>query len=228
MTILSFLSKHKHLKRFLKLPIFRSLRRIYLKRLPASINIPLDISAKTLYDIGVGSINSEAWKFKARYPDIQIIGLEPHPTRYNKLKYVYPGILLNKAVAEKDGILKGYEGYEKADDFVRYPRKEEMKYYRKFEIEAITLDTLDKEFGHPPEIFIWADIEGSELDILKGAKKLLSSGRVVAINLELSWVSPTEGWCKAKDVINFLDKYNFRPNQEISFTGHQDIIFLPK
>jgi len=107
--------------------------------------------------------------------------------------------------------------------------------YKKVRKKAIKLDSL--EWRAFDEIHIWADIEGAELLMLKGATEMLSSGKVKWINLEVRKNAPkvresilTEGWCTAKQVYEFLNKYGFKPIVKLDrlhAKGHRDVIFIP-
>lgn len=163
---------------------------------------------KAFFDLGPGVLNSEAWR-KDLWEGFEIIGLEPDPIRYDTLKKTFPGKLLNLAVADKAGELKGiihdtsgfiaggYPGYDSSKELV---------------VKTVTLDWLDKTYGPFDEIAIWADIEGSELKMLKGATEVLK--KVKWINVELHTGPKTEEWCKSYDVFNFLTELGFKPDRE--------------
>jgi hypothetical protein len=60
---------------------------------------------------------------------------------------------------------------------------------------------------------LWADIEGSELNMLKGCKMLLEKKAIDYIILELWTETPldrAQHWCKDYEVIDFLKLYNYR------------------
>jgi len=182
---------------------------------------------RLLIDVGVGYPDTEAWQ--KQYREFTIVGLEPGINRYNALKSVYPGRLLNLAVAEEDGELDCWEDETHAvmlrfsPDFQVYCNPKRVKK------KAIKLDSLNwKEFD---EIHIWADIEGSELIMLKGAKEMLSSGKVRWINLEIRKIAPVNGWPVAQQVYLFLSSYGFIPTiplKQLQNKGHRDVIFIPR
>lgn len=161
---------------------------------------------KVFYDLGPGVLNSEAWR-KDLWDGYTIIGLEPDPVRYETLKPTYPGILLNLAVADKHGeitgiihdtsgfIASGYPGYSKT-----------------VFVKAVTLDEIDAQYGPFDEIAIWADIEGSELKMLKGATEVLKKTNL--ITLECHTGPRTDEWAKSTDIFNFLYALGFKSNCE--------------
>ena len=161
---------------------------------------------KAFFDLGPGVLNSEAWR-KDLWDDYTIIGLEPDPVRFETLKETYPGLLLNLAVSDKSeemtGIMHetsgfiagGYPGYEKI-----------------VSVKAVTLDSIDKKYGPFDEIIIWADIEGSELKMLKGATKVLK--KTHSITVELHTGPRTKEWAKSYEVFSFLKKQGFIPDRD--------------
>ena len=181
---------------------------------------------KLFIDVGPGTLKSEAWH-KRRRKNFTVIGLEPGTNRYNNLKDTYPGQLLNKAVADKNGEIDCWEASESG--IFLFMHKDINGNFKKVKKEAIKLDSL--EWRNFNEIHIWADIEGAELLMLKGATEMLSSGKVKWINLEIRKNAPTEGWASAKQVYEFLDKYGFKPGvllAQLHEKNLEDVVFVPK
>lgn len=189
------------------------------------------MAKKLFIDIGVGYRNTEAW---GRKKEFIIIGFEPANKRYNDIKDSYPGELFNWVVSDRDGEIEVWEHPMSGILlFIRsYPHHKRV--FKKVKKKTIKLDSLDwKNFD---EIHIWADIEGSELLMLKGATEMLASGKVKWINLEMRKVSPAEGWVSAKGVYEFLDKCGFKPDvlldqlpyDKEKFENEKDVIFIQK
>ncbi len=204
---------------------------------------------QAIIDCGVGRLNTEAWFFKKFYPNCKIIGLECYPKRYKKLKKLFPGILLKAGVDEKISEEYGYIG-GKQDQFKFGLEKEDRitgkNNHKKIKINTLTIDYIDEKFGPFDSFFIWADIEGTELRLLKGATKSLSSKKIVGLNFELYPRNPQKIWshytgirCSADQVINYLKNFNYKItgklskkllNEDPSFESKEwkgDFIFLP-
>lgn len=100
-----------------------------------------------------------------------------------------------KAIGDKDGVIKFYEsgGLKKVDgnitDYyygsssINQP-KDVLKYWREMtfeekECESIKFDTFIKENNLTDKIidFVWADIQGAELNLIKGGKKAFNNVR---------------------------------------------------
>lgn len=187
---------------------------------------------KLFIDVGVGSITSrqkEAWD---RKKDFAIIGLEPSIGRYNTIKDVYPGRLLNAAASDKDGELDCWEDMSGKHGVVAFKAAEHKGYgMKRVKKKTIRLDNL--EWRGFNEIHIWADIEGSELIMLKGATEMLLSKKVKWILVEIRVSAPvgSDGWATAKQVYAFLNKYGFKPTinlDRLHPKKHRDVVFIPK
>lgn len=176
-------------------------------------------------DIGAGYLGAEAWSINKLLPDCRIIGFEPQTDKYETMLPHFPGELLKKAVTEVDGIIEGAMGYRsenpaqgKTDTRMHSP---EVTYaggyqlpggaYKPSDIESVTIDSLVVEKGLD-EFFIWADIEGSELRMLKGAVKALEEKKVVGLNLEISFRHTRDpNHCTKEEVWDFLDGFGYAP-----------------
>ena len=184
----------------------------------AALGQPPDV----LLDLGVGHANSEAWVCRKRFPNCRIIGVEPHVGRYCNAAVGYPGTLLNVAVGSQAGVLRGYLGKpqypEGHSNFKLVVEAGSEVHYVKHEVPCTCVDALDREYGPFKRMLVWADIEGSELVMLKGATAALAAGRIALLNLELLKLV---GWCQPGEVRAFLAQYAY---QEV---GHQsnDIFF---
>lgn len=177
-----------------------------------------NISVKTMYNLGVGpQPHQEASLIKKEIPDIKIYGVEPNPITYFDRLSGYPGVLLPLGVWSEEKILKlqiesdhGRSSYLDPGEAWSMDHNVEIKH--KAETLCKTLDSLDTLFGRPEDIILWMDIEGSELEALKGAHKLLESGRIGAIFLECTREDHQRrlGEPTVKEIRTFLEDYNFQ------------------
>jgi len=170
------------------------------------------------FDFGPGKHNSEAWRAREAWADCKIVGVEAGYKRFGTLQRAgdFPGDLLHKAVSESAGEVTGFvEGRQNM--FVNKPDNKDHK-SEAVTVEAVTIDDLYKEYAPnlDKSVFLWADIEGMELLMLKGATKTLASGNVVGLTLELwprnaknHWSNYTGIRCTADQVVSFLKDYGF-------------------
>lgn len=95
------------------------------------------------------------------------------------------------------------------------------------ERNAVTIDQIDDWAQQPEDIILWLDIEGSELKALLGAQRLLTSKRVLAINTEVWYDPPYEGWPTFHDLVNYLKPHGYLLRAEYAqHQTHCDVIFL--
>ncbi len=174
------------------------------------------------FDIGPGVSGTEAWKL-SWLKDYQIIGLEPDPKRFMELKDTFPGLLLNYAVSDKNGSIRGE--CPSRSGFTVVGREQEAG-RQVIEVKTFTLDTIDNLFGNFDRCRIWADIEGSELRMLKGAESVLK--KTDWILLEVRQSVPHSEWCKAEEVYRFLEERGFKPDKPLMENGHYDVTFTKK
>ena len=180
-------------------------------------------------DVGVG-FGKEAEK-KGRPVNCAIIGLETDTNRYNIMKDIYVGTLLNVVASDKDGEIECWEHPKFGVQLSMTEFHSVDSGWKRVKKKTVKLDSLEWESFN--EIHIWADVQGSELLMLKGATKMLLSGRVVWIQLEVmknpfAVVGVCENWVTGKQVYEFLDECGFKPSVELNQLPeeeHKDVVF---
>ena len=178
-----------------------------------------------LYDIGIG--NKTEWKtLHDLYTEMALYGCEPMLNHYPTMEKDFPGKIKQVAVGDISGNAKVYvrpasvpDGCETMIDRFSIGVYEEVPMW--------TLDQFDEWAGHQERILLWMDIEGFEYPALKGATKLLQSGRVKWINLEEKRDLVVEGaWSSPCDIVKLLESYGYRRKLEYHIhKAHQDVIY---
>jgi len=179
-------------------------------------------------DIGPGEHGSEAWAVKETDPNCKIIGFEPQPNRFQLLKqYNYPGQLRQFVISNSNQKIKGYMGYDGGkSDFWLFAEDEPDYAYQEIEIQSYKLDSLEPPSDPFSDIFIWADVEGGELSVLKSAERLFDENKVIGINVEVrDGTNPSATRCTSFQIIEFLNTKHFFSFQD-NAVGKRDILFL--
>lgn len=174
---------------------------------------------RVLLDIGPGVPNSEAWIFREYSPDLEIIGFEPQTERYNFLKSIYPGTLSKLAVTGHTGVVNGKMGFEDGEsDFkINLATDDQAIRYQDAIVNCKTVDDILFD-NNRWEVFVWADIEGGELDMLRGCVKSMLYKRINFIALELNFIKD------ALAIIEFLRRFDYYPiGTSSNFTGMVDL-----
>ena len=159
-----------------------------------------------LLTAGPGLLQTEAWIFKEWFPDIQIIGFEPQIDRYKNLKDSFPGVLMNNAIAAESCMIEGFMGHLDGEtDFKMSTDLENQKNYIKQEIQAVSIDDVlrDKKANG----IVWLDIEGSELNAIRGAVESMIHEKIRAFSIELSFSDDRIE--KTSMLIEMLCKFNY-------------------
>ena len=154
-------------------------------------------------------------------------GILQHNLRLNKLKNV---VVLNRAVYSKRAGLKLYlpdedQGYTMHHSLMsnyltsKYNKEIERKY---IEVQADTLDNLLKVNGIKEVNWIKIDVEGAELEVLKGAKEILSTNTRISILVEV------HGRDTYEPVIELLKTNNFNIEFEKTYDNGEKHVLAKK
>lgn len=169
--------------------------------------------------LGGPSCGDEAQTAAAIYPWIKVVACEPSRHHYEwQRKHLFPrgGILLPMALMDYEGIapFTTLGDDEPSGGSVGGDER----------VMCTTLDALDAAHGPFDRAILWLDIEGSEYLALKGGIKLLESGRVGLINVEVCERDPVNTIQIAGLLGGYgyylIDEWNNRPG------AHRDQIWV--
>ena len=185
-----------------------------------------------LIDAGAGVPNSEAWEFTKKFGG-RVIGFEPCVERYNDLlQNSYPGQLYNLALSDGSVPKSFYRLHESYNSGFYWDANECCHFVDgKPESQLIfprELDDFYDEFNSTNAV-LWIDVEGAELEILRGAGLvLLKVVKYVVAELRPNPTAP--GWCRDTDVDDELRKYGFKmtawSDPKDPNTLHYDALFV--
>lgn len=161
-------------------------------------------------DVGPAKPNTEAWFVNAMFPKARIVGFEPYSPNYLACINTFPGDLYPYAVMDRHGsVAIGRVG----------PASIHSVHRTEQTVPCVTLDGFLGNLVEPNKrIVLWADVEGSELSVLRGATLLLEKQLFSSIVLEVRDDNQTElgesSWVLANDVIAFLNEFGYRIEAE--------------
>ncbi|NET44185.1 FkbM family methyltransferase [Okeania sp. SIO2B3] len=187
-------------------------------------------SGNVVFDVGayIGQWTDEV--FKCGSDRLQIHSFEPHPQNHQKLVgNLAQAISLGQVVSnnfalsnsEEIKILYDYQDTRFLNTLYRRNSEDEKLFQmgtpRQFPILLTTLDAYCQRWQIKRINFLKIDVEGSELDVLKGATKMLQSGKIDYLQFEYGNTFKDAG-ISLKAVFEFLQQYRYSlfkilPNQ---------------
>lgn len=222
--------------------IFKKLKnRFFYQRSPGEV--PLNIIARYLpahpivieagAHIGVDSI-----KIAKRWPGATIFAFEPVPNVFAQLKKhtrQYKNIKpLPLALGRITGKAEIYISGGRSDGSSSLLRPKEhltlhpdVTFGKELEVEVISLDSWAAKQRIKKVDFLWLDLQGYELEALKGAEKSLKA--VSAIHTEVNLVEVYEGAPLYEDLRKWLKRRGFRVAFEaIDWDDGGNVLFVKK
>ena len=175
----------------------------------------MGVKPKVVYDIGACVLH---WTNKAKviWPDAEFCVCEAMDA--TEFLYQEAGLKYNLGLlSDEDGkVIEFYENTEHPGGNSYYRENEEyspaaehlFSESHKVVKQAITLDTVVKLKGFPPADLIKMDVQGAEMDILKGAEESLKSCRDLI--LELQKIKYNTGAPLDEEVIAYVESLGFR------------------
>lgn len=175
-----------------------------------------------LLDIGVGQRpHDEANQFQLRFPNVCVVGLEPNVEVFLDRRVDFPGEIFPWGLWDHPGPQRFYPTADCGNSSILSelnPRR--VQVLTSTWICCITLDQLDDITGRSNDIFLWLDIEGSELRALTGGKRVLESGRIRWIDLEVSDAPRRSGEPTELQIDELLQGHGFLKIDSYGHKGH--------
>src|SRR4028118_290151 len=154
----------------------------------AAVKLAISRSNAILFDVGA---NRGEWSSLCHqlYPEANFFLFEPQPACQKIILdlNIPNSILIPKAVSSKTTQVELYSDSPTSGIASLYQRQESYFKNKKFTslaVDTITIDEIVAEYNLEYIDFIKIDIEGHELEALKGAGKSLASGMIKALTFE--------------------------------------------
>ncbi|GGA34661.1 FkbM family methyltransferase [Okeania sp. KiyG1] len=178
-------------------------------------------SGNVVFDVGayIGQWTDEV--LKCGGDRLEIHSFEPHPQTYQKLvgnlaqKISLGQVFANNFAlsnSEEIKILYDYQDTRFLNTLYRRNSEDEKLFHlgtpKQFPILLTTLDAYCQRWQIKRINFLKIDIEGSELDVLKGATKMLQSGKIDYLQFEYGSTFKDAG-ISLKTVFEFLQQYRY-------------------
>lgn len=180
-------------------------------------SVPFPRSYETVIDVGA-SIGQFTLFALRTFPLAQVHALEPLPSSYERAQSVlapHPRVeLIAVAASSRAGPSSLNVTSDRHSSSLRHPTDQQTTQFPGTEaigvqaVETQTLDALSEAWELRPPILLKIDTQGSELEVLRGAERLLNC--VSEVFVECSFIELYEGQARAHEVIALLSSAGFR------------------
>jgi FkbM family methyltransferase len=148
------------------------------------------LAGGVMFDVGANH-GSYARYIHGLRPDLQVIAFEPHPRSYVLLteKLDDPAItLVNMALSDSAGVVKLYDFANNDGSTQASLSQGAVALFDGDTVEHVvqctTLDAYTEQHGIDHIAFLKVDTEGFDINVLRGARRMLSERRIGAIQFE--------------------------------------------
>jgi FkbM family methyltransferase len=181
----------------------------------------------TLVDIGASYFFAARWNHLLNMSPLNIVLVDPNSLSLNYLQYLPSNlniVRIESAVSRNGGMQILYETNVLSGSSLLRPDLNflnsascpaEIRNYflpvNENKIQTLSISALLQDFKNTSN-FIKIDIQGYELELLKGAETFLKDGDIILLEIETSLVNNPvmENAAKLPEVINFLSAYGYQ------------------
>jgi len=165
------------------------------------------------------NIGFVSYQFYKRFPSAAIYSFEPNPDVFQ---------ILNANLAKEKTINKVNVGIGSQNDSITFYKNNNTgtssfmepnafhrahlaRKYTPLTVPVVTIESFFSENDIDHNGIVKLDIEGFEIEALKGCRKLLDNGNIDFLCIEVSLVPTYEGQPLIEEVISFLRQYKYIP-----------------
>jgi FkbM family methyltransferase len=192
-------------------------------------------NVKSVFEIGSRDA-CESIYFENIFKNASIYAFEPNPEQYricldNCKKGETARVTVEKlALTDKQGQLDFYltPGNVGASSLLKphfVPWTHDQR-YMKLTVQTTTLDIFCRKYEVVPDV-IWMDVQGNELNTLKGGDSILN--QVSVIYTEAGVIPYYDGHTLKSDIIEYLKKFDFEVvDDKLDWSHESNVIFVKK
>ncbi|QFY88664.1 FkbM family methyltransferase [Magnetovirga frankeli] len=186
----------------------------------AEILSSLAIYNPIVFDVGANEGQSIE-KYHQLCTSATIYSFEPNPLAWDKLQESYGHNskvkLFKKGLNEQSGLCSFFVTRELSASSLFQPEvklqrlSKDRKYdFEEIKVDCITLDKFSIMFGIDQIDILKIDVQGAELNVLKGACNLLSRGSISVIFLEITFAETYVNQMQLIDLLSFIEQHNYK------------------
>ncbi len=159
---------------------------------------------KVILDIGA-NWGQTAIAYRRYFPEAKIYSFEPFEATFEQLKgnveHAY------QLAMGKDVGVKKFFHYENPATNSLIPLEGVKQQY--VEVEASTVDLFAQEHGIEAIDVLKSDTQGTDLDVLMGAKEMLGAGKVRVVLVEALITPLYEGQCYLHEIMSYMAQMGY-------------------
>ena len=176
-----------------------------------------ELDVRTVFDVGA-NIGKKARHYRKLFPEARIYCFEPVPATFEKLNRwarQQGGAVeaFNMALGSQPGTTHiHWNQLHSGGSTVLSPLADREHEYVSLPVRMETLDSMARQLDVEDEIFVKIDVEGFDMEVIRGGMNLLA--RASAVIIEIALEEQPSGGPQFRDFINALDRlgYLYRGN----------------
>jgi len=180
----------------------------------------LSKTTPTIFDVGA-NIGQSIDLLKEAFPESKIHSFEPNPEIFPLLNNKWgaiPSVILHPlALNSKSGTFPFHITNVPEASSLLYPDPKLMelsvdhKYdHKTIKVECITLDQFCQNNGINCIDILKLDVQGAELEVLKGASKQLSLGTIAILYTEVNFAETYSGQMELEELLRFCSQFGYK------------------
>ena len=167
---------------------------------------------RVVLDVGA-NVGQSATRFRAAFPDARIVSFEPVERLFAHLQEKTAALSIEShqvALGSESGVAEIFITKSPfANSLAKPQQADEVVTTEK--VQVVTLDDFAAEFLVDDGIdLLKIDAEGFDLEVLRGAQQLLSSGRILFVLVETGFHPGDDRHPLFDEIRDFLAPYDFR------------------
>ena len=181
--------------------------------------VRLGVVVPAVFDVGA-NVGQSVEKFRQAWPGAEIHSFEPNPSPFSTLSGKWgntPGIVLNNvALSDFNGTSPFHATRisEVASLLSPTERMRRISVEHKYDYEVIsvhteTLDNYCRALNCKKIDILKIDVQGAELNVLRGARSLLQRGMISAIYVETTFAACYEGQANYSGLMSYLGRFSY-------------------
>jgi len=197
----------------------------------------IKIDKPMIFDIGA-NIGQTIENFRNVFPKAHINSFEPSPATFELLKNNVSKMenvkIWNYGIGANNGLMTLFENsHSTMSSFLKLGESGWGKVIRKTNIQVISIDQFCIDQNIDKIDIIKSDTQGFELEIFKGAEKMMKENKIGVLYFEVTFSEMYDDLPKLGDIYNFLNERGFSlasiyplAYQKSNLAGWTDLLFV--